>query len=123
MAKQRSLLNLVRKTGANGSSELRAGASLVTDDWNRIADLFGPFKISAEQLRQFPKSPGSDEEPWDVLLSMLAIDEHSALKTLSDRTGLEYAPEPRLDESASRFYETVPAAAARSSCGRMNPSA
>lgn len=114
MAKQRSLLNLAKKTGANGSSEIRAGAAIVTDDWGRVADLFGPLKIPAEQLRQFPKSPGSDEEPWDVLLSMLAIDEHSALKTLSERTGLDFAPEPRLDESASRFYETVPAAAARS---------
>ncbi len=86
---------------------------LVTSDWSRIAGLFGPMRLSGEQLRNFASHPGSDTEPWDVLLSMLATDEHTALKLLADRTGLEFISEPRIEESSARFYELVPSAVAR----------
>ncbi len=82
-------------------------------DLARLVPLFGPLKVTAEQLRQFRSAEGSDSEPWDVLLSMLAIDEHQALELLSQRTGLPYIPEPRLSESAARYYETIPPEVAR----------
>jgi general secretion pathway protein E len=108
MPKDRSIIP-ARSNGAAG----RASTALVTDDWNRVADLFGPLRIPADQLRSFPLEPGSDTEPWDVLLSMLALDEHAALSRLAERTGLRYIAEPRLQESARRFYELVPPQAAR----------
>ncbi|MBL8964721.1 MAG: type II/IV secretion system protein [Phycisphaerae bacterium] len=44
---------------------------------------------------------------------MLAIDEHHALEMLSKRTGLDLVAEPRLSESASRYYEIIPPEVAR----------
>ncbi len=82
-------------------------------DWGRIAQLLGPLGATPEQLKRFRAMDGSDAEPWDVLLSILAIDEHHALETMATRTGLRFVPEPKLQESAARFYETVPADAAR----------
>jgi general secretion pathway protein E len=76
-------------------------------EWNRVAELFGPLKVRPDQLRRFPLQEGSDSEPWDVLLAMLAIDEHQALELLAQRTGLKFHAEPRLSESAARFYEVV----------------
>lgn len=76
--------------------------------------MLAPLPISPEQLRQFPLVDGSDQEPWDVLLSMLAIDEHQGLELLSKRTGLRFVAEPTLHESASKFYELVPPDLARS---------
>src|SRR5437762_5617714 len=102
--------NLLRR---NGSTEVKVPTAGVPTDLTRIAQLFGPLTITPEQLRQFPKVDGSDEEPWDVLLSMLAIDEHQALELLAKRTGLKFVPEPRHQESASRFYELVPGELAR----------
>jgi general secretion pathway protein E len=90
-----------------------AGTQLARAQWDRVAEVFGAIKLSPEQLKAFARIDGSDDEPWDVLLQTLALDEASALKLLSDRTGLEYRPEPRLAESASRFYELVPADTAR----------
>ncbi|MBU6411981.1 MAG: GspE/PulE family protein [Planctomycetes bacterium] len=78
-------------------------------DWGRVAELFSPIKLRPEQLARFAGTEGSDNEPWDVLLSMLAIDEHHALEMLAKRTGLEYAAEPRLQDSAQRYFESVPA--------------
>lgn len=107
------------KAGAGQSGMVRsvnaAAGALVSHpaDLVRAAKLFGPLKISPDQLRQFSKIEGSDEEPWDVLLSMLAMDEHQALELLAQRTGLTYAAEPRIQESASRFYEMVPPEVAR----------
>jgi general secretion pathway protein E len=83
------------------------------DEWSRVAELLGPLKAPPDQLRKFPLEQGSDEEPWDVLLSMLALDEHTALHRLAERTGLRFIPEPRLHESSSRFYEAIPAEIAR----------
>ncbi len=82
-------------------------------EWSRIAQLLGPLKLTAEQLKQFPKIDGSDLEPWDVLLSLLALDEHQGLELLAQRTGLPYIAEPRHQESATRFYEVVPPGIAR----------
>lgn len=79
----------------------------------RVAELFGALDLSAEQIRQFRAAPGSDSEPWDVLLQVMAIDEHQALEKLARRTGLEFVPEPRPEESAQKFYELIPADAAR----------
>jgi general secretion pathway protein E len=99
-------------TPSNGG--VSGGASsLSVNHWSRIAQLFAPMKISADQLRQFQSMEGSDAEPWDALLSMLALDEHQALEMLSQRTGLAYMGELRLSESASRFYEIVPPEVAR----------
>ncbi len=105
--------------GARGAS-VRNGSS----DWALIARQFAVqdddapaaargLDIRPEQLKSFPQLPGSDDEPWDVLLSMLAIDEHTALEKLSRRTGIPMEPEPKFNESASRFYELVPANIAR----------
>jgi general secretion pathway protein E len=44
---------------------------------------------------------------------MLALDEHKALELLSHRTGLAFMPEPRGSDSATRYYEVVPAEVAR----------
>ncbi|MFI4872017.1 MAG: GspE/PulE family protein [Phycisphaerales bacterium JB061] len=95
---------------SNGATELA-----VTDQQRleRAADAFGKVKLNAEQLRTFTMAPGSDEEPWDVVLSLLATDEQRALEMLSERTGLPFVPEPRLEESAVRFYELVPPDIAR----------
>ncbi len=79
----------------------------------RVAEMFGPLRLSADQVRDFRAMEGSDEEPWDSLLSLLAMDEHEGLELLSKRTGLPYVGEPKLQESASRFYELVPGDVAR----------
>ncbi|MCX5691462.1 MAG: GspE/PulE family protein [Planctomycetota bacterium] len=95
---------------AQGSkrTENIAGPSAKAGDLARVAQLFGQLPISAEQVRQFPLVDGSDEEPWDVMLSMMALDEHQALTLLSQRTGLRFVAEPRGSESATRYYEVVP---------------
>jgi hypothetical protein len=80
---------------ARGGSTI-AHANGQTSELLRLAKLFEPLPISADKLRQFARTEGSDEEPWDVLLSMLAIDEHQALDLLSQRTGMPFDVEPRL---------------------------
>lgn len=91
-----------------------APSTLVNDEWTRLARSFDGFDISADQLRALSRAPGSDDEPWDVLLSMLAIDEHQALATLAKRTGMPFEAEPKLEDSASRYYELVPGTISRS---------
>ncbi|MEO0482606.1 MAG: type II/IV secretion system protein [Planctomycetota bacterium] len=71
------------------------------------------LKLTPDQLAAFPRAPGSDDEPWDTLLAMLATDERTALKAFSERTGLAFIEEPKLEDSASRFYELVPPDVAR----------
>jgi general secretion pathway protein E len=93
--------------GAKPAPARPATALAAPGEWNRVAELFGPLKVRPDQLRRFPLQEGSDSEPWDVLLSMLALDEHHALELLAQRTGLRFLPEPRLVESAARFYEIV----------------
>ncbi len=101
-----------RAARANGAS---APASAASDDdkHKRVAELFGPLGVRADQLRALASTPGADEEPWDVILSTLGADEHSALKTLAERCGLPFEPEPKLSDTAERFYELVPPSAAR----------
>jgi len=82
-------------------------------EWLRVGELLGPLSLKPDQLKQFPTLPETESEPWDALLSMLAIDEHAGLERLSARTGLPVVNEPKLTESAARFYETVPAQIAR----------
>jgi general secretion pathway protein E len=120
------------KNGASGGDAGRDGSIVPSGNgvmggplsaWSRVAEQFrgsaggeadnGGLVIKPEQLKSFPQLPGSDDEPWDVLLSMLAMDEHTALEKLSRRTGLAVEHEPRFDESASRFFEMVPASVAR----------
>ncbi|MEX0876385.1 MAG: GspE/PulE family protein [Phycisphaerales bacterium] len=90
-------------------------APVVVDRWNEAARAFGEIKLSGDQLRAFASIEGSDDEPWDVMLQTLAIDEVSALKLLSQRTGLRFVAEPRLNESSSRFYELIDQDDARAS--------
>lgn len=92
--------------GVNGSSE-PSGAALARTDWDRVAHMFGPMRMSPDQLRAFSRIDGSDDEPWDVMLQSMALDESSALKLLSDRTGLEFRAEPKLADSSTRFYELI----------------
>ncbi|MCC5785946.1 MAG: type II/IV secretion system protein [Phycisphaerales bacterium] len=107
------------RKGANDSGRTPAGALVAApagprpDELARVAKLLGPLGMDAERLKQFRLAPGSDTEPWDVLLQVLAMDEHRALELLAERTGLEFVAEPRPGESSSRFYELIPADAAR----------
>lgn len=70
-------------------------------------------RLTADALLAFREMPGSDSEPWDMLISAMATDEQSSLKLLAERTGLPFVAEPRLNESALRFYELVPPNVAR----------
>ena len=70
-------------------------------------------RLNADALRAFREMPGSDVEPWDMLISAMATDEQSSLKLLAERTGLPFVAEPRLSESALRVYEVVPPDIAR----------
>ena len=79
----------------------------------RVADAFAPVPVRPEQLKGFGELPGADEEPWDLLLSTTATDEHTALQALAERLGVPFEPEPRPSETAERFYEVIPASAAR----------
>ncbi len=90
-------------------------AIVVVDRWNDAARAFGELRLSGDQLRAFASIEGSDDEPWDVMLQTLALDESSALKLLAGRTGLGFIAEPKLNESSSRFYELVDQEDARAS--------
>jgi len=81
--------------------------------WKRVAEILGPLRPPIEQLKRFAELPGADDEPWDVLLSASATDETSALEGLAKRFGLPFQTELKLHDSAERFYEAVPASAAR----------
>lgn len=70
-------------------------------------------RLTADALLAFREMPGSDSEPWDMLISAMATDEQSSLKLLAERTGLPFVAEPRLSDSALRFYELVPPNVAR----------
>ncbi|MBX3386307.1 MAG: Flp pilus assembly complex ATPase component TadA [Phycisphaeraceae bacterium] len=102
----------------NGSSQQSGGLSAQpagpsAAELARVSAQFGLLEVKPDQLRSFPQLPGSDDEPWDVLLSMLAIDEHTALAKLSERTGLPLETEPKFNESAAKFFEVIPASMAR----------
>jgi len=109
--------NASSRTGALAPARTPARADATTEtrviDPARVAAAFGPLKLSPEQARQFSMIDGSDTEPWDVMLQMLAMDEHQALELLAKRTGLQFIAEPKASEAASRFYEAVPPEVAR----------
>lgn len=99
---------IIKRDPKKGDAKRDADAApVVIDRWNDAARAFGDLKLSGDQLRAFASIPGSDDEPWDVMLQTMALDETSALKLLAQRTGLDYIAEPKLSESASRFYELV----------------
>ncbi len=98
---------------SNGASSPNGTHAPSVVELSRLVQLLAPLPVSAEQLKAFPAIDGSDAEPWDVLLSILALDEHQGLQMLAQRTGLRFVSEPSLSESASRFYEVVPPSVAR----------
>ncbi len=103
---------MARTNGENGTG----GGELAVTDRERLeraSQAFGKLRLNADQLRTFTVAPGSDDEPWDVILSLLATDEQRALEMFSERTGLPFYVDPRLEESAARFYELVPPDIAR----------
>ena len=104
------------RTGA-GRSEPGAtgGASngAANADLARLAEALGPLAAEPELLRGFSDLPGVEEEPWDALLSTVGVEEQAGLEALATRFGLRFLAEPKLDDSAERFYERVPASAAR----------
>ena len=101
-------------TPGNGAVVKAApGALGPARDWPRIGQLLGDLAPKAEQLKAFPDLPGSDTEPWDVLLGLLAVDEFTGLQRLAARTGLTFQAEPRLTESSAPFYEIIPPSVAR----------
>ncbi len=102
----------VNKNGATKPDGAIVAASRQSD-WPRISQLLGDLSPKADTLKTFPDLPGSDAEPWDVLLSLLAIDEFAGLQRLAARTGLTFQTEPRLTESAAPFYEQIPPSIAR----------
>ncbi|MFN0011663.1 MAG: GspE/PulE family protein [Phycisphaerales bacterium] len=104
---------LARWAGGNGAASGPIVVAAPGREHARVAELSGPLGLTVEQVRAFPDLPGSDSEPWDVLISMLAVDEHAALEKLALRTGLPLVNEPKLTESAARYYELVPGSMAR----------
>jgi general secretion pathway protein E len=126
MAKRPDIIRTPARNGAGVPAKPESGPSMT--DWSAIAEQFAGtagggsglanglppgLELKPEQLKSFSQLPGSDDEPWDVLLSMLALDEHTALEKLARRTGLPLEIETRFNESAARFYEVIPPNMAR----------
>ncbi len=101
---------------SNGTNPATPAPQTSAGDARRLEDvieLVRPLPLRADQLRGFGALPGADEEPWDLLLTASATDEHAALEGLARRYGLPFDADPKGNESAERFYERVPAQAAR----------
>ena len=81
--------------------------------FDALAKLFQPLPVRADQLRALPDAPGADEEPWDVLLSTMGVEEQAALALLAKRCGVPFEPEPKTGDGAEVFYERVPPGVAR----------
>jgi general secretion pathway protein E len=113
MSKSKGLIK--RSKSHDALARPRDAAPVVIDEWDEAASAFGLIRVSGDQLRAFASIDGSDDEPWDVMLQTLALDETSALKLLAQRTGLDFIPEPKLQESSTRFYELVDPNRARTS--------
>ncbi len=99
-----------RKSSTNGTRN--AGGELAArepsaDELRHIGRVMGDLGLTGEQIRQFRLAPGSESEPWDVMLQLMAMDELQALKRLSERTGIPFMAEPKVESSASHFYETI----------------
>ncbi len=104
-----SKLTIRGKGKPDDSTEKRASGDALPG----VARALRVPRLTADALRAFREMPGSDTEPWDMLISAMATDEQSSLKLLAERTGLPFVAEPRLSESALRFYELVPPNVAR----------
>ncbi len=109
---------LTLRGNTNGSKKDGASADAINarasgDALPGVARALRVPRLTADALRAFREMPGSDTEPWDMLISAMATDEQSSLKLLAERTGLPFVAEPRLNESALRFYELVPPNVAR----------
>lgn len=100
------------QNGTNAAARVEPGAEPALRP-DSVAALFRPLQVRADQIAGFSALPGADEEPWDLLLSATATDEHAALEGLAKRFGLPYESDPKPGESAERFYERIPAGAAR----------
>ncbi|MEO0512590.1 MAG: type II/IV secretion system protein [Planctomycetota bacterium] len=100
-----------------GSGSDTAGAltehNPILGDWSAAARLFKGLGLSAEQLEQFAQAEGSDEEPFDVMLALLGTDEQTALQAIAKHANLPFNAEPRIDDSASHFFERIPPDVAR----------
>ena len=94
------------KGGGPAAAPQPAG-TLTLDESPQLAEQLGGLRLTPDQLRVYRQAEGSDTDPWDVMLSMLAMDEQQALTKMAERTGLEFRLEPRLQESSSKFYETI----------------
>lgn len=103
----------VRHGGPALPSSADAAGAVSGESLRRLAEQFRPLPIKPEQLRGFGDLPGADEEPWDALLSIAGLDEQLALESIAARIGAVFEPEPKLTDSAERFYERIPASAAR----------
>ncbi|UYV13725.1 MAG: Flp pilus assembly complex ATPase component TadA [Phycisphaera sp.] len=104
-----SKLSIFGKGKQDGVTEARASGDALPG----VARALRVPRLTADALLAFREMPGSDTEPWDMLISAMATDEQSSLKLLAERTGLPFVAEPRLSESALRFYEMVPPNVAR----------
>lgn len=104
-----SKLSILGKGKQDGVAEARASGDALPG----VARALRVPRLTADALLAFREMPGSDTEPWDMLISAMATDEQSSLKLLAERTGLPFVAEPRLSESALRFYEMVPPNVAR----------
>ncbi len=94
----------------------RPGARAVptySTDAMQVVRAFGAVPVRAENIAEFSKLPGADEEPWDVLLTSMGVEEHAALARLAERCALKFEPEPVAHVSSDSFYERVPAGLAR----------
>ncbi len=79
----------------------------------RVEALWSPLPVKREHLERFGSLPGAADEPWDVMLQSLALDEQTALEELAARFGLPFDATPKAEESGEQFYERVPVAVAR----------
>lgn len=102
-----------RNAGARNTADAALTAAADAERFKSMAALFAPLPVRPEQLAGFADMPGADDEPWDVLLSTLGTEEQAALKALAERVGVEFNPEPKSHDSAERFWERIPPAAAR----------
>ncbi len=67
---------------AEGVSSVRRG--------ERVAALFAPLSLRGDQLTRLAETPGAADDPWDVLLSTTATDEHAALEAVAQRYGVPF---------------------------------
>ncbi len=95
------------RPGKGGVPAPQPAGALALDESPQLAEQLGGLRLTPDQLRVYRQAEGSDTDPWDVMLSMLAMDEQQALTKMAERTGLEFRLEPRLQESSSKFYETI----------------